>query len=84
MSLQSCPPSAANTILGIWYTCEALCCSALGCCAVERGVACCTAQHTAIATLTLRETCPLGTPVQIRTAACLYHVYYMYYVKLHV
>ena len=45
-------PSAANTTLGICYTCVVLCCSAHGCCAVECGVACCTAQHTAIATLT--------------------------------
>ena len=51
MSLQSCPPSAANTILGICYSCEALYCSAYGCCAVECDVACCTTQHTAIATL---------------------------------
>ena len=28
----------------------------------------------------LRDTCPLGTPVQIRTAACLYYVYYVYYI----
>ena len=51
-----CPPSVANTMLGICYTCEALCCSAHGCCAVECGVACCAAQHTAIATLTLPRT----------------------------
>ena len=56
MSIPSCPPSAANTMLGICYTCEALCCSAHGCCAVECGVACCAAQHTAIATLTLPHT----------------------------
>ena len=35
---------------------EALCCSAHGCCAVECSVACCAAQHTAIATLTLPHT----------------------------
>ena len=29
---------------------------------------------------TLRDTCPLDTPVKIRTAACLYYVYYAYYV----
>ena len=29
---------------------------------------------------TLRDTYPLGAPVQIRTAACLYYVYYVYYV----
>ena len=40
-------------MLGICYACEALCCSAYGCCAVKCGVACCTAQHTAIATLTV-------------------------------
>ena len=39
-------------MLGICYTCVALCCSAHGCHAVEYGVACCTAQHTAIAILT--------------------------------
>ena len=39
-------------MLGIYYTCVALCYSAHGCCAVECGVACCAAQHTAIATLT--------------------------------
>ena len=52
MSLESCPLSAANTTLGICYTCEALCCSTHGCCAVECTIACCVAQHTAIATLT--------------------------------
>ena len=51
--LQSCPPSAANTTLGICYTCVALCCSPHGCCAVECGAACCAAHNTAIATLTL-------------------------------
>ena len=56
MSIPSCPPSAANTMLGISYTYGALCCSAHGFCAVECGVACCTAQHTAIATLTLPPT----------------------------
>ena len=56
MSLQSCPPSVANTMLGICYTCEALFYSAHGCCAVECGIACCAAQHTAIATLTLPRT----------------------------
>ena len=55
MSLPSYPPSAANTMLGIYYTCEALCCSAHRCCAVEWGVACCTAHHTAIAILTTLE-----------------------------
>ena len=39
-------------MLGICYTCEALCCNAHGCCAVECGVACCASQHTSIATLT--------------------------------
>ena len=29
---------------------------------------------------TPRDTCPLGTPVQIRTTAYLYYVYYVYYV----
>ena len=53
MSLQSCPPSADNTMLAICYTCEALCYSAHRCCAVECSVACCAAQHTAIATLTV-------------------------------
>ena len=53
LSLQSCPLSAANTILGICYTCEELCCSAHGCCAVECGIACCAAQRTAIATFTI-------------------------------
>ena len=52
LSLQSCPPSIANTMLGICYTCVALCCSAHGCYAVECDVACCAAQHTAIVTLT--------------------------------
>ena len=56
LSLQSCPPSAANTMLGIYYTYVALCCSAHGCCAVECGVACCTTQHKASATLTLPRT----------------------------
>ena len=53
MSLPSCPQSAANTTVGICYTCEALCCSAHRCYAVECGVACCAAQHTASETLTL-------------------------------
>ena len=56
MFLQSGPPSASNTTLGIYYTCEVLCCSAHGCCAVEYCVACCVAQHKAIATLTLPHT----------------------------
>ena len=43
-------------MLGIYYTSVVLCCSAHGCCAVECGVACCAAQHTAIATLTLPHT----------------------------
>ena len=55
-SLQSCPSSVANTMLGIYYTCVALCSRAHGCCAVECGIACCTAQHTAIATLILPRT----------------------------
>ena len=62
ISLQSYPPSAANTTLGICYTCEALCCSAHGCCSVECGVACCTAQHTAISTLTFTS---LPDPIQV-------------------
>ena len=41
--LQNCPPSVANTMLGICYTCAVLCCSAHGCCSVECGVACCMA-----------------------------------------
>ena len=53
LSLQTCSPSVANAMLGICYTCVALCCSAHWCCAMECGVACCAAQHTAIATLTL-------------------------------
>ena len=56
LSLQSFPPSAANTMLGISYTYATLCCSAYGCCAVECSGACCTAQHTAIATLTISTT----------------------------
>ena len=52
MSLQSFPPSVANTMLGICYTFVVLCCSVDGCYAVECGVACCIAQHTAIAALT--------------------------------
>ena len=52
MTLASCPLSASNTTLGMYYTCEALCCSAHGCCAVECSVAWYAAQHTAIATLT--------------------------------
>ena len=43
-------------MLGIYYTCEALCCSAHGCCAVECGIACCATHHTAIATLILPRT----------------------------
>ena len=39
------PQVVANTMLGICYTCEALCCSAHGCCAVEFGVACCCTAH---------------------------------------
>ena len=31
LSLQSCPPSAANTTLGLCYTCVVLYCSAHGC-----------------------------------------------------
>ena len=57
LSLLSCPPSAASTMLGICYTCVALCCSAHGCCAVECGIAYCTAQHTAIATPYMQYTC---------------------------
>ena len=56
ISLQSCPLSAANTMLGVCYTCEVLCCTAHGCYAVVCGVACCAAQHTVIATLTLPHT----------------------------
>ena len=56
LSLKSCPPSVANTMLGICYTCVVLCCSAYGCCAVECGIAYCAAQHTAIATLKLPRT----------------------------
>ena len=56
LSLQSCPPSVANTTLGICYICVALCCSAHGYCAVEFSVACCAAKHTAIATSTLPRT----------------------------
>ena len=41
--LQSCPPSAATTMLSICYTCVVLCCSAHRCYAVECGVACCAA-----------------------------------------
>ena len=52
LSLQSCPPSAASTMLAIYYICVALCCSTHECCAVEYGVTCCAAQHTAIAALT--------------------------------
>ena len=52
MSLQSCPPSAANTMLGICYTYEAFCCGMHGCCVVECGIAYCATQHTAIATPT--------------------------------
>ena len=51
MSLPSCPPSATNTSLAICYTCEALYYSSHECFAVECGIAYCTAQHTAIATL---------------------------------
>ena len=43
MSLKSYPPSAANTMLGICYTCEVLYCSAYRCYAVDCGVACCAA-----------------------------------------
>ena len=43
----------ASTMLGICYTCVALCCSAHGCCAVECSVACCTIQYTAITNLTI-------------------------------
>ena len=43
-------------MLGIYYTCEAFCYSAHGCCAVECSVACCTAQNTANATLILPHT----------------------------
>ena len=39
-------------MLGICYTCVALCCSAHGFCAVECSAACCAAQYTAIATIT--------------------------------
>ena len=56
LPLKSCPTSAANTMLGICYTCVAFCCSVDGCCAVECSVAFCAAQHTAIATLTLPRT----------------------------
>ena len=52
MSLQNCPPSVANTMLGICYTCNVLYCNAHGYCAIECGVACCAAQHTATVTLT--------------------------------
>ena len=53
MFLQSCPPCVANTTLGIYYTCVALCCSTHGCCALECCVACYAAYLTAIATLKL-------------------------------
>ena len=53
LSLQSYPPSVANTMLGICYTFVAFCCSAHGCCGVKCGVACCASQHTAISTLTV-------------------------------
>ena len=43
LSLQSYPASAANTTLGIYYTCIELCCSAHGCCVVECGIVCCAA-----------------------------------------
>ena len=56
MSILSYPPSVANTTLGIYYTYEALFCGAYGCCVVDCGVACCAAQHTAVATLTLPRT----------------------------
>ena len=29
-------------------------------------------------------TCPLGTPVKIYTATCLYYVHYVHYISLHV
>ena len=53
MSITSCAQSAANTRIGIYYTCEALCRSAHSCCAVECSAACLAAQYTAIATLTI-------------------------------
>ena len=51
--VQSCPPITAKTMLGICsIPVVALCCSTHVCCAVGRGVACCSTHHTAIATLT--------------------------------
>ena len=52
MFLPRCPPSIASTVLGMCYTSVALYFRAHGCCAVECGVACCAAQHGAIATFT--------------------------------
>ena len=40
LSLQSCPPNVANTMLGICYTCVVLYCSGHGCCTVECCGAC--------------------------------------------
>ena len=54
--LKSCPLNAANTMLGICYTCVVLCCSAHRCCTIECDISCCAAQSTAIATLTLPHT----------------------------
>ena len=52
--VQSWPPIAANTRLDICFLpVLAFYYSAHVCCAVERGVACCSTHHTAIATLTL-------------------------------
>ena len=86
ISLPSCLPSAANTMLGIYYTCEALCCSEHGCCAVECSVACCTAQQTAIATLTISTMSREDVGMCAIVVCCYRQLYYypqypLYYVQ---
>ena len=50
--VQSCPPIAANTTLGICVIPSvALYCSTHMRCAMDRGVSCCNTHHTAIVTL---------------------------------
>ena len=52
-------------MLGICYTCVALWRSAHGCCAMECSIACCAAQHTAIATLTVRAIRTMGIKAMV-------------------
>ena len=62
-------------MLGISCTYEALYCSAYGRCAVECSVACCAAQHTAVATLTGHMTYWAGSGLVYCRAPVLHTLY---------